>query len=36
LDRVRTFDEQLRTGFADGELAQLGDLLDRLSANAAP
>jgi MarR family transcriptional regulator for hemolysin len=36
LDRVRTFDEHLRTGFADGELAQLRDLLDRLSANAAP
>jgi MarR family transcriptional regulator, transcriptional regulator for hemolysin len=30
------FDQRLRDGFTDGELIGLGDLLDRLSANAGP
>jgi MarR family transcriptional regulator for hemolysin len=33
--RVNAFDKQLRAGFTDDELAQLGGFLDRLRANAA-
>ena len=35
LDRVVTFDEQLRAGFADQDLEQLRASLDRLAANSA-
>lgn len=35
LGTVRAFDEQLRQGLSEGDLAQLRGLLDRLSANAA-
>jgi len=31
---VLAFDEQLRAGFSEGELTQLGRLLDRMAANA--
>ena len=33
LNTALTFDQRLRHGFAEAELAGLGDLLDRLSAN---
>ena len=35
LKHVASFDEQLRAGFTDDELAQLRGFLDRLAANAA-
>ena len=35
VQHVAAFDEQLRTGFTDDELAQLRGFLDRLAANAA-
>jgi MarR family transcriptional regulator for hemolysin len=35
LPHVSAFDEQLRVGFSDDELAQLRGFLDRLAANAA-
>jgi MarR family transcriptional regulator for hemolysin len=35
VQHVATFDEQLRAGFSDDELAQLRGFLDRLRANAA-
>ena len=34
LDTALTFDQRLRHGFTDAELVGLGDLLDRLAANA--
>ncbi len=35
-DAALAFDQRLRTGVADDEIAALRDLLGRLSANAAP
>jgi MarR family transcriptional regulator for hemolysin len=33
LQRVVTFDKQLRTGFSEGDLAELRQLLDRIGDN---